>query len=232
MHIKLASLLVLATFASSAYGRGLRRLQERANGVTGSAQGFAQGTTGGAGGKTVTPTTNAQLVSYLGSNDPLTIVLTKTFDFTGTEGTTSAAGCAPWGTATGCQLAINANNWCTNFEQSAPKVQVTYDNAGTNPIKVGSNKSLVGSGSSGVIKGKGLRLANGVSNVIIQNIAITDLNPRYVWGGDAITLDGTNKIWIDHVTVSNAQSMVDTFPWIELTYSDLPHRSSTHRQWL
>lgn len=25
-----------------------------------------------------------------------------------------------------------------------------------------------------------------------------DLNPQYVWGGDAITLDGTDKVWIDH----------------------------------
>jgi hypothetical protein len=26
-----------------------------------------------------------------------------------------------------------------------------------------------------------------------QNIAITDLNPHYVWGGDAITLAGKRK---------------------------------------
>ncbi|KAI4804982.1 putative pectin lyase [Aureobasidium sp. EXF-8845] len=67
-------------------------------------------------------------------------------------------------------------------------------------ITVNSNKSLVGQGNKGVIKGKGLRMANGVKNIIIQNIAITDLNPHYVWGGDAITLAGTDMIWIDHVT--------------------------------
>lgn len=43
-------------------------------------------------------------------------------------------------------------------------------------------------------------MANGVQNVIIQNIRITELNPQYVWGGDAITLAGTDLIWIDHVT--------------------------------
>lgn len=73
---------------------------------------------------------------------------------------------------------------------------VTYDNAGLNPIEVASDKTIIGDGTSGVIKGKGLRMANGVENVIIQNIRITDLNPQYVWGGDAITLAGTDLIWI------------------------------------
>lgn len=48
----------------------------------------------------------------------------------------------------------------------------------------------------------GLRLANGATNVIIQNIHITDLNPQYIWGGDAITLVGTDKVWIDHCKFS------------------------------
>ncbi len=65
-----------------------------------------------------------------------------------------------------------------------------------------SNKSLVGEGSSGVIIGKGLRIVSGATNIIIQNIMITNLNPQYVWGGDAITLDNTDLVWIDHVTVS------------------------------
>lgn len=55
-------------------------------------------------------------------------------------------------------------------------VDCTYTNAAKNPIQVSSNKSIVGSGSSGVIKGRGLRLINGASNVIIQNIHITVRN--------------------------------------------------------
>ena len=170
--------------------------------VSGSPEGFAAGTTGGASGQTVTPSSTSELVSYLGSSSPLTIVLSKTFDFTGTAGTTTGTGCAPWGTGSGCQTAINANDWCSNYEASAPSVSVTYDNAALTPITVASDKTLIGVGSSGVIKGKGLKIANGVSNIIIQNIAITDLNPQYVWGGDAITLDGSSKVWIDHVKVS------------------------------
>lgn len=119
-----------------------------------------------------------------------------------TEGTVTATGCAPWGTGSACQEAINQNDWCTNYQADAPSVTVTYNAAATLGITVTSNKSLIGSGSKGVIKGRGLRVVSGASNVIIQNIEITNLNPKYVWGGDAITLNNCDLVWIDHVTVS------------------------------
>ncbi|KAK1145187.1 hypothetical protein N8T08_004620 [Aspergillus melleus] len=173
-----------------------------AQSVSGAAEGFAKGATGGGSVTAVYPTTNAELVSYLGDSSPRVIVLTKTFDFRGTEGTTSGTGCAPWGTGSSCQLAINKDNWCTNYQPNAPTASVSYDNAGVLGITVKSNKSLIGSGSSGVIKGKGLRIVSGASNIIIQNVAITDLNPKYVWGGDAITLNNCDMVWIDHVTTA------------------------------
>lgn len=168
--------------------------------VTGAAEGFAKGVTGGGSAKTVYPKTTDELVSYLGDSVARNIVIEGTYDFTGTEGKTSGTGCAPWGTASGCQVAINQNNWCTNYQSDAPSVSVSYDNAGVRGITVGSNKSLVGKGGA-TIKGKGLRLA-GSSNVILQNFAITDINPKYVWGGDGITLDDTDFVWIDHIHVS------------------------------
>lgn len=179
-----------------------------AQSVSGSPEGFASGTTGGAAGKTVTPTSTDELVTYLEADEAYTIVLTKTFDFTGTEGTATETGCAPWGTAAGCQLAINANDWCGNYEAGAGAVQVTYDVAGTSAISVNSDKTIIGVGSSGIIKGKGLKFSNDVSNIIVQNIEITDLNPQYVWGGDAITLNGCSKIWIDHVKVRYVLTVV------------------------
>lgn len=171
--------------------------------VVGAAEGFAKGVTGGAGGSEVTPTTTDELVSYLGDDEARIIYITKEFDFTGTEGTTSESdGCAAWGTDPACQVAINQNDWCKNYQPDAPLADVTYDNAATLAIKVGSNKSIVGVGSSGVLKGKGLRVVGGAQNVIIQNIKITELNPQYVWGGDAITLNDVDMVWIDHVTTS------------------------------
>lgn len=139
-------------------------------------------------------------MSYLGDDVARVIVIEGTYDFTDTEGTTTSTGCAPWGTASACQVAINQNDWCNNYEPDAPSVSVTYDNAGVLGITVGSNKSLVGK-SGATIKGKGLRLV-GSSNVILQNFAVTDINPKFVWGGDGITLDDTDLVWIDHVTVS------------------------------
>ncbi|RAL07375.1 polysaccharide lyase family 1 protein [Aspergillus homomorphus CBS 101889] len=176
--------------------------QALAVGVSGSPVGFAASATGGGSATPVYPSTTDELVSYLGDDEARVIVLSKTFDFTDTEGTTTATGCAPWGTASGCQVAINKDDWCNNYESSAPSVSVTYDNAGSLGITVGSNKSLIGEGTKGVIKGKGLRMVNGVSNIIIQNIAVTDINPKYVWGGDAITLDKADLVWIDHVTTA------------------------------
>jgi pectin lyase len=42
-------------------------------------------------------------------------------------------------------------------------------------ITVGSNKSLIGEGTSGVIKGRGLRIVNGVENVIVQYVQYLSL---------------------------------------------------------
>ena len=95
-------------------------------------------------------------------------MLSKTFDFTGTEGTTSGTGCAPWGTGSGCQLAINQNDWCSNYESDAPSVNVKYDNAGTEGITVASKKTILGDGSNGIIKGKGLKIGSGAKDIIIQ----------------------------------------------------------------
>ncbi|OGE52978.1 hypothetical protein PENARI_c009G05518 [Penicillium arizonense] len=176
--------------------------QAAAISVSGAAEGFAKGVTGGGSATPVYPSTTAELVSYLGDSSPRVIVLTKTFDFRNTEGTTTGTGCAPWGTASACQLAINKDNWCTNYESSAPSVSVSYDNAGSLGITIASDKTLLGSGSAGIIKGKGLRVVSGASNIIIQNVAVTDINPKYVWGGDAITIDNADMVWIDHVTTA------------------------------
>lgn len=189
-----------ATFVSTIIAALLRGADAAA--VKGSAEGFAKGVTGGGSASAVYPTTTAQLVSYLGDSSARNIYLDRTFDFTGSEGTASETGCAPYGTASGCQTAINKNNWCTNYQPNSPKVNVKYDKAGILGITVKSNKSIIGVGSAGIIKGKGLRIVSGAKNVIIQNIHITNLNPQYVWGGDAITIDNSDMVWIDHVTTS------------------------------
>lgn len=143
--------------------------------VVGAAAGFAEGVTGGGSASPVYPETNEELISLLESADPQVIVLTKTFEFIGTEGSTTEDGCAPWGTDDpACQLSIDGPDWCGDRDP----VQVTYDNAASTAIHVASDKTLVGEGDAGVLSGKGLRFTNGVSNIIVQNIKITNLNPQ------------------------------------------------------
>lgn len=156
--------------------------QVYAAGVTGSAFGYASGTTGGGSASPVYPTTTAQLVSYLTDSSPRVIMLDRTFDFRSYDGTcTNCAGCIPTSYTCGSsgQLAIASGTWCS--DSKLPSTTVTYYKAGLSPIQVKSNKSLVGVGSAGVIRGKGLRFVSGVSNIIVQNVHITDLNPQYIW---------------------------------------------------
>jgi pectate lyase len=48
------------------------------------------------------------------------------------------------------------------------KLTLPSDNAGILGITVSSHKTLIGSGSAGVIKGKGIRIVSGANNIIIQ----------------------------------------------------------------
>ena len=154
--------------------------------VASSASGFASGVTGGGSAAPVTPANIDELVSYLTDDQPRVILLDKTYDFIGSEGTTTAQGCRPTSNTcpgNGGQDAIDEANWCGN----APAVSVTYDNAAITPIDIKGDKSIVGVGDAGVMKGKGVRLTNSISNVIIQNVRFTDFNPQYIWGGDAVS---------------------------------------------
>jgi len=173
-----------------------------AQAVSGAAEGFAKGVTGGGDATPVYPTTTDELISYLSDSEARVIVINKEFNFIGTEGTATGAGCAPWTCSSGGQYAIDQNDWCENYEPDAPSTTITYDKAGVLGMTVASDKTIIGEGSSGIIKGKGLRMVSGASNIIIQNIEITDINPEFVWGGDAITINDADMIWIDHVTTS------------------------------
>ncbi|MFD7409069.1 pectinesterase family protein [Streptomyces sp. NPDC059866] len=69
-------------------------------------------------------------------------------------------------------------------------------------IKVASDKTIVGSGTSGQIVGGGFFLGTGVHNVIIRNLTIRD-SYQGVWNDkdhdfDAVQMDGAHHVWIDH----------------------------------
>ncbi|KAE8336645.1 putative pectin lyase A [Aspergillus arachidicola] len=173
--------------------------------VSGSAEGFASGVTGGGDAEAQIPSDIDELKEWLTDDTPRVIVLDKEYDFTESEGTTSGTVCASWGTGSGCQKIIQDD--CGD----SPSSQATWYTAGTTGIDVASDKTILGDGDKGVIKGKGLRFRDGVSNIIVQNIEISDLNPEYVWGGDAIYFDGSDLIWIDHVTTARTGRQHYTF---------------------
>ncbi|MEV5434903.1 pectinesterase family protein [Streptomyces sp. NPDC052682] len=69
-------------------------------------------------------------------------------------------------------------------------------------IKVRSDKTIIGAGTSGQIVGGGFFLGPGVHNVIIRNLTIRDTY-QGVWNDkdhdfDAIQMDGAHHVWIDH----------------------------------
>ncbi|MFJ5222803.1 pectinesterase family protein [Streptomyces sp. NPDC088400] len=69
-------------------------------------------------------------------------------------------------------------------------------------IKVSSDKTIVGQGTSGQIVGGGFFLGQGVHNVIIRNLTIRD-SYQGVWNDkdhdfDGIQMDGAHHVWIDH----------------------------------
>ncbi|GGT63033.1 pectinesterase family protein [Streptomyces lateritius] len=69
-------------------------------------------------------------------------------------------------------------------------------------IRVASDKTIVGSGTSGHIVGGGFFLGQGVHNVIIRNLTIRDAY-QGVWNDkahdfDAVQMDGAHHVWIDH----------------------------------
>jgi pectate lyase len=119
-------------------------------------------TTGGAGGQTVTVTTQAQLNQYVTASAPYNIRVASTINI------------SPKGTE----------------------------------LRVASNKTIVGVGTSGQIVGGGFFLNTGVHNVIIRNLTIRDTQMPDddpgddAYDYDAIQLDTADHIWIDHNRLS------------------------------
>ncbi|KAJ6568413.1 pectin lyase-like protein [Mycena vulgaris] len=168
----------------------------RMSSAVGTPFGLAAGTTGGGSATPTVPSSLAQLTTWLSDSTPRVILLESLFDFTSNEGTTSGTICKPWTCSPNPQVAIDANSWCEVNEPSAAKSTATWNVAGTKPLVVGSNKTLLGKGSAGGIRGKGLKIT-GANNIIIQNIKIVDINAQLVWGGDALQIDGGSNIWVD-----------------------------------
>lgn len=170
--------------------------------------GFGSEVTGGAGGQTVVVQTPQALRDALcgttangvcTDNTPRIVKVKGTIDFTGTEGEQAKLGCDYNACAAPLKrerlvLLNDADTHC----DGKTKFNVTFDKAGASALAIGSNKTLVGIGNGATIRGKGVSVTQGASNVIIRNLTFRDLNPGIIFAGDAISLNNADRVWIDH----------------------------------
>lgn len=70
---------------------------------------------------------------------------------------------------------------------------------GTDKVRVGSNKSILGLDSSSKLVGVGLFIKE-AKNVIVQNLAISKVLAE---NGDAIGVQKSTNVWIDHCDLSS-----------------------------
>ncbi|KAL1612880.1 hypothetical protein SLS60_001110 [Paraconiothyrium brasiliense] len=171
--------------------------QAAAQSVVGTAYGFATGVTGGGDAEAVTVSSVSELADLLSDDTARTIVIDGELDFTGTTATDAGCDRKSCSADNGGQLYLGDLS-CGSSDDNVAVSSITYDAAGPEPLKVGSNKSILGNGK-GVLIGKGLVLADGASNVIIQGLEFKNINPGVVWGGDALGFNGNNDgVWVDH----------------------------------
>ncbi|KAL1586049.1 hypothetical protein WHR41_04809 [Cladosporium halotolerans] len=87
-------------------------------------------------------------------------------------------------------------------DETAPvTVYIKGKITGTEKIRVGSNKSILGLDSTSTITGFGLFL-RAANNVIIRNLAISKVRTGDP-GGDAIGVQESSNVWIDHCDLSS-----------------------------
>ncbi|WOI61349.1 pectinesterase family protein [Streptomyces fradiae] len=122
---------------------------------------------------------------------------------------------------------------------SEPYVIVVAGTIRMNPvgkeIRVASDKTIVGSGTSGHIVGGGFFLGPGVHNVIIRNLTIRD-SYQGVWNDkehdfDAVQLDGAHHVWIDHNDLRHmADGLIDVrkdSTYVTVSWNRLSHNNKT-----
>ncbi|HEX5683256.1 MAG TPA: hypothetical protein VFY73_04395 [Ideonella sp.] len=171
--------------------------------------GYGRNVTGGAGSsEIVTISRAADLPSALcrsydsggvcNDKAPRIIKIAGVLDFTNTMGQKSSNGCVYNSCTDPKKNELILTTTSPSYCAGKPNFSVSYDAAGVNPMQVGSNKTIIGQGDDSGIRGRGLRIIGGNSNVIIRNLTLSDINDGIIFAGDAITLDNADRIWIDH----------------------------------
>lgn len=96
---------------------------------------------------------------------------------------------------------------------------MVYLNTNDSRIQVGSNTTIVGLGKNARVIGGTFDLG-GASNVILKNFTISDVNAGIIEAGDAISLNNSSHIWIDHMRMSKiSDGLLDSYNSRNVTVS-------------
>ena len=188
------------------------------------AEGFGVSTTGGDAGKVVIASDSASIRKYLQSNDAVTILVPEgTYDFRQMRNAVTEANkqgrtwcrttCGETNRVTGktnkfYRIAFEKNS-CASLGESGLEIVKESDNlqAWSNWITTKPNKSLVGMGRGANLRGASIvvRSYEGSGNHIYRNLAIYDVNPHLIEGGDGLETVGSasnhvKKFWADHIS--------------------------------
>jgi pectate lyase len=162
--------------------------------------GFGAATTGGAGGQVVVATTAAQIEQYLKDTTARTILVPEGMYEFRTNHTSSYKWCT-------CQCAsadLNPQNtyYRVTFDGTCGSGETVLSTVtlADKWITCRANKSLIGMGRGANLRGSAITVRGNENgkNCIFRNLAIFDINPKYVEAGDGITPVTTSNIWVDH----------------------------------
>ena len=188
------------------------------------AEGFGASTTGGDAGNIVVASDSASIRKYLQSNDAVTILVPEgTYDFrqfrnavteakskgrTWCKTTCSEKNRVTGKTNTFYRITFKENS-CSDLTEAGVQIVQESENLQKweNWITTRANKSLVGMGRGANLRGAAIavRSNEGASNHIYRNLAIYDVNPHLIEGGDGLETVGTaskhvDKFWADHIS--------------------------------
>lgn len=85
-------------------------------------------------------------------------------------------------------------------------------------LTFGSNKTVVGLGRGAQVRGVTFEFR--ASNVIVRNLALYDVNSTLFEAGDAFTVSGAERVWLDHCTTKwISDGFIDASSGTEITLS-------------
>ena len=183
------------------------------------AEGFGANTTGGDAGNIVIASDTATIRKHMQSNDAVTILVPEgTYDFRKfVDAATSAANSGWTWCKSSCGNTVNSNNTfyrisftqnsCSGLSEQTTMVSAGEIKSWSNWITTKGNKSLVGMGRGANMRGVSWsnRSYEGAKNNIYRNLALYDVNPHLIEGGDGLEVSGSGgkeveNMWFDHIS--------------------------------